>query len=1008
MRLRLLLLLLLFSSRISAQGLGFRQFTPSDGLPQNTVTTAFEDSEGFLWFGTQDGLCRYDGYGFRVFRNESGNTHSLCDNYVLAIFEDDAHHLWIGCRNGISIFDRHTEQFTTVKTETTKRFYPRNELYFHQSPGKPVRCWGSGLMLEAVNDSLLRQVGKAPLEFSLPGNKEGAIGDSSLTVEGKTFPFPAKGRRIAWSICPDGKLCVCLASAVFCFDPATKTFSNPGFPEGAALPHAIVCDKKNRTWLGTAKGLYLSGDHGWAKVQTTGAPAEESISALYCDSRGITWIGTDYSGLFRYDPFSEVFGQLDGSSMQAKQVWAFAGLSSRELWIGTDNGPRVFVLWPRSCYRDKDDAAWSRTPDFTENAAPVALEGLEALEGKTVTAITTSGDSLVWLGTKGFGIYAYHRRQQKIVAHFGQEEMERKIPGGTVFCFAATNEKLYAGTPHGIAVIDLVKWQTDSLHPQTVSGKVNNDYVLSLYPEGDELWIGTTLGLLHYNVKTHAHESFTHDPTKPASFPNDFVACIQSNPANKNELYIGTLGSGIVVLDRSKQNWRMIDGKNGLTNLSVYGILFAEDKCWASTNDGIAVIDPGTFDTQMLTDRDGIAMDEFSQNAWYKAMNGDLFFGTANGFVCFDPEKITLAQQSPRLAITTLGINYQPLAPDANNISGSRTLPSKIELWPGEKVLSLEYAAFSSGNRPLYYRYRLAGFDDNWVVPANNQRTISYTNLPAGDYTLEIAASFSRDYAGASVLKIPVIVHPPFFMTWWFRIVASLLIIGCIILIVRYFSQRRLREKLRELETQRRIQEERERISRDLHDNVGAQLTYIITTLDNVALKMRKPGNAEVAQEKIETLGGQARHTMQQLRESIWAMNSTSISTEELGRKTQELMLQLAENHEQVQWQVKTETGDRLLSPSVAIQLFRIVQEAVANAFRHALARRIAVHITGENDFLQVTITDDGTGFDPSAEKPGHFGMKNMPQRAAQIGGTFGIQSEKGKGTTICIRIPVG
>ena len=217
-----------------------------------------------------------------------------------------------------------------------------------------------------------------------------------------------------------------------------------------------------------------------------------------------------------------------------------------------------------------------------------------------------------------------------------------------------------------------------------------------------------------------------------------------------------------------------------------------------------------------------------------------------------------------------------------------------------------------------------------------------------------------------------------------------------------------LREKLRELETQRRIQEERERISRDLHDNVGAQLTYIITTLDNVALKMRKPGNAEVAQGKIETLGGQARHTMQQLRESIWAMNSTSISTGELGRKTQELMLQLAENHEQVQWQVKTETGDRLLSPSVAIQLFRIVQEAIANAFRHAQARRIAVHITGENDFLQVTITDDGTGFDPSAEKPGHFGMKNMPQRAAQIGGMFSIQSEKGKGTTITIRIPIG
>lgn len=1013
MRIPLALVFLLFALRISAQGLGFHAFTLADGLPQNTITTSYEDSEGFLWFGTQDGLCRYDGYSFRVFRNEPGNRHSLADNYVLRIFEDDRHRLWIGCRNGLSTFDRHTETFTAIHVRGSERFFPRNSFYFQQPEKKTLRIWGNGTALEMVNDSTASVVAKnADYTIFFPGHTGNfSLGDSALTANGHRYPFPSGEKMKAWTIGRNGLLEICTARLLLFFDPAAMQLSSLALPDSVHGPFTLAVDHLQRTWLGTSAGLYLlapSGDNGqWKKISTPGSPAKESIASLFCDSHHTVWIGTDYAGLYRYDPFSEIFCHAGETTLDAKQVWAFYETQPGELWIGTGSGLRLFS-------NDKNQlrttiTQWSADPDFSSNAARLHEPELDVFEGKTISALTGCGDSSVWIGTKGSGIYRYDRRKKKLVAHYSSSEKnEARIPAGTIYCFAATGEKLYAGTSQGIAVIDLRTGITDSIRPSLILPRLNSNYIMSLLPDGDALWIGTSLGLLYYNLRTHEVASYFHEADKPASFPNFFVSCITPDPQHPDQLYLGTLGSGIVVFDRIKRSWRLIDHKNGLTNSSVYGVIFSGSSCWASTNAGIAQLDPVTGKVIMFTSRDGLGSNEFSQNAWYRSKSGELFFGTANGFTCFRPGRITLPAEPPRLLLNAISINYQPVAANAPNIRGSRSLPEELLLWPTDRVLTIEYAGFAAeGNRPLTYRYRLAGFDDQWVTPVNGQRTISYTSLPPGGYTLELSASEGPDDTHAVLLKIPVTVYPPFYATWWFRVLAALLILLLLAFTVRYFSQRRLRRKLRELQTQRRIQEERERISRDLHDNVGAQLTYIITTLDNIALKMRKPGQEAVAQEKLETLGTQARHTMQQLRESIWAINSTSITLGELAQKTKDFMQQLAENQEQVQWSVKLEGETLTLKPSTAIQLFRILQEAVSNAFRHASAQHITVLFRQENGSLQVRISDDGCGFDPGAEKAGHYGMKNMPLRAQQVGGKLDIVSAAAKGTTITITLPL-
>lgn len=1007
MRLPLLFLLLLLSARFPAQGYGFRHYSVNDGLAQSMVTSACEDSEGFLWFGTQEGLCRYDGYTFRTFRHEAGNRSSLADNYVLAVFEDSHRRLWIACREGISRYDRTSGQFVTVSIRGLDPFGPRTYFIFREIPGGTIEGCSNGLLFTETNDSTLTFIpgdGNLPFRFTgMPASPALPLSDSSTAKTGTIYFLAGKFRAHAFTDGPNGTSWLSTGTTLYSFDAGGKTIASVPLPSGSGAPAALLVDAAGRLWVGCRNGLYLFTNSAWKKITTPGAPVGETISSLYEDKKGWIWIGTNFAGLYSYDPRSEVFAHpgpfIVGEPLSSKIVWSFCQPNQYELWVGTAKGINVLstlVFHTR----------WSGVlSDYAVNNGSPA--GLDELNDKVVTAMLITGDT-IWIGTSGFGLYAYDQRSGKIIAHYHiQGENGKAIGNDHVYCLARDNNNVYAGTQNGIAAIDRKNFSSQMLMPQKLTGKKNSNYIMSLYTGGNVLWAGTSSGLFRYDLVSKNCSSYVHDENDTSSLPNNFVTCITPHPSKANIFYLGTMGAGIAEFDPGKKTFRAYATKEGVTGSTVYGILFDDkERLWASTNDGIALLNLATGVAEMFTTKDGIGFPEFSQNAWFKAPAGDLFFGSTQEFVCFFPDSVKLPERLPRLALASISINYQPVAPHAPNIHGSISKPEKIELWPGDRVLTVEFiGAGVPGGRNYHYAYRLSGFDEEWVVPANGLRMASYTNLPPGEYQLEIRASVRADGSFASVYQLPVIVYPPFYSTWWFRSLAALVIAGAGIYIVRYFSQRRLREKLREMQTQKRIQEERERISRDLHDNVGAQLTYIISTLDNVSWKMTKPGNEAESKQKLERLGDQARNTMQQLRESIWAINSTSVTADELSLRTQEFMQQLAENHEHVKWEVRRRGTAMTLTPSLAIQLFRIVQEAVSNAFRHSGGDDILVIFTTEQQEMVISITDNGKGFDTSETHAGHYGLKNMPARAQQIGAAFEIRSVPGEGTVIRIAL---
>ncbi|MGL4597968.1 MAG: ATP-binding protein, partial [Bacteroidia bacterium] len=290
-----------------------------------------------------------------------------------------------------------------------------------------------------------------------------------------------------------------------------------------------------------------------------------------------------------------------------------------------------------------------------------------------------------------------------------------------------------------------------------------------------------------------------------------------------------------------------------------------------------------------------------------------------------------------------------------------------------------------------------------WHENASGNRVATYTNLPYGDYTFRVRCRISNGVWSNAVLEIPVHIQTPFWATSWFLIAVVLLSVLVLAIAIRYFAQRRLRQRLRALEVANKIQEEKERISRDLHDNVGAQLTYIISSLDHVAFRLEKEGDLNPARKKVNDLSEYSRLTMQQLRESIWAINSESIKLSEMLARLQEHLQLLSENNEDMEVSSERTGQDQLLPPARSIEVFRILQEGISNAFKHAQATQLMLLIADEGEQIRFQLTDNGKGFDTQLNKIGHYGLKNMRQRAERSGIVFALDSQLGKGTVLTL-----
>ena len=488
----------------------------------------------------------------------------------------------------------------------------------------------------------------------------------------------------------------------------------------------------------------------------------------------------------------------------------------------------------------------------------------------------------------------------------------------------------------------------------------------------------------------------------PGNLCAPIVWSVAESVADPGALWAATVGGGLARIDRATERVECVTAADGLATNSVYGVVAdADGRLWASTTSGLTRVDPVSRDVVQFSTADGLAGDAFNLMAQLRLADGRLAFGGPHGLTLVDPGAVT-ARQAPDVVIT--GVERQ-----------GRRLPGV----PAE-ALRLPYDASSFGvrfaamdfraPRRNRYRYRLVGLDDGWQQTDGTSARATYAGVPPGRYRFEVrGAAGDTPFSEAVVLAVEIV--PAFWQRAWFRLVLGLgltALVGASVIRARRRRQRwAAREQSEALEVRRRLAEARERervrLARDLHDGPVQTLYRVGHDLDRLGATSDQGDAVEPVRARVGDVAGELRQLLTELRPTLVEHLGLGPALRVVGRRAEDRFPDLAVT-------VRDEGGAEI-DPTGRLALFRIAQEALQNVGRHAGPAAVTISLGAADDGVRMTVQDDGQGFAlpdrmVSLARTEHFGLLGAQERAEAVGGTFGVRSEPGRGTTLSVWVP--
>jgi ligand-binding sensor domain-containing protein/signal transduction histidine kinase len=788
--------------------LRFDQISIEQGLSQSSVRVIFQDSRGFLWFGTEDGLNRYDGYTFKTYKPDPDAPNSLSDRWITSIVEDKEGTLWIGTRlGGLNHYDPRTEQFTHF-------------LHDDENPSSLSDNHINVLYLDK-NDNLWIGTPDALDRFNEAGNTFRHYVYSPSQQEG------ISGKNIT-ALYEDsrGRFWVGTASGgLNRFEPSSSTFTpyqyDPDNSHSISNDHvtAIIEDKRSVLWVGTWEGLNKfqpdSGSfqrfmHSETDEQTI---ASDTVNDLYVDSTGNLWIATG-RGLDRLSAARKRFIHYRNDPTFSKSLSNDVVLSIYEdrggvLWFGTygggvnkydrqrddfayyRNNPKTrnslsenFIF---SIYEDSEGYVWIGTfsqglDRFTKSTNQVVHyqndpKKPSSLSSNEVLSIYEDKDGILWVGT-GNGLDQFDRKTSSFKHYRQNPDNPASLSANRVYeVYVDSHNNVWVGTVGGLDRFDretnsFVHYRPAVGNPNSLSGTM----VYSILEDSEgNLWVGTfDSGLNKLNRKNEEFTRYRFNPKDKQTLSNDAILSIYQD--KKGRVWIGTAGGGLNLYHPETDTFTYYLEKDGLPNGVVYGILEdAKGDLWLSTNFGISRFDPETETFRNFDSGDGLQSNEFNSGAYSKGRNGELYFGGINGLTMFYPSSINDSPYLPQVTLTSLTQDDNPIT----TASSVETTKDVTLQWP-QNSLEFEFAALSY-NQPdkNQYAYMLEPFDANWHL-IGTKRDGRYTNLPGGNYTLLLKASNSDGVWNEAPVRINVTVIPPFWQTLWFRILLGVIAVAIV------------------------------------------------------------------------------------------------------------------------------------------------------------------------------------------------------------------------------------
>ena len=497
-----------------------------------------------------------------------------------------------------------------------------------------------------------------------------------------------------------------------------------------------------------------------------------------------------------------------------------------------------------------------------------------------------------------------------------------------------------------------------------------------------DIWVGTNSDLYQINPNTDKITNYTNKPDDEYSLGSNDVRSIIST--SEGQIWVGTNGGGLNKYKEENDNFERFSTQNGLPDNTIYTI--AEDdskKLWLGTNKGLCLFDPETHQSQQYTPIDGIQSYEFNTNAVCKTRDGWLAFGGINGFNLFSPEAISDYSTSKNLVFNSIKINNKEFP-----ISSS-----SLDLSYNENFISFEFNLLDYyKNDKVQYAYKLDGLEKDWNYIRTAQKA-SYPGLNPGNYTFQVKAASHNGLWSESMLTIPLSIALPWWQTWWFILLSSISIAA--IIYTFYKNKQNQKEKIIQL---------RNRISKDLHDEIGSTLSSI-SLFGTVAKKMAN-SDKEVTHQMLDRINDSTTQVMESMNDIVWAINSENDKVDNLIKRMRAFASELSDASK---IRVVLDVDEKIIETSINMvqrrNVYLIFKEAVNNAFKYSKASLIKIKLNQINKKFQLSIIDDGIGFEKEklsdSNTLGGNGLKNMAHRAEEMDGTLSVISNKNQGTEI-------
>jgi ligand-binding sensor domain-containing protein/two-component sensor histidine kinase len=999
----------------------FTHLTIENGLSQSSIFSITQDDFGFMWFATEDGLNKYDGNRFTVYRPIENDSNSIPDLGIRKVFKDINGNVWVITLRG-----------KLCKYNSFKNNFKRFKILDYD--GKPVKIISivesrEGILWIASTKGDFFRFNKKQERFeklklisSIENNfktihLQSLIIDSDNTFWVGTWEglinFSPNSQSIKWfnhresdpnslggdmvfSLAEDEAGNIWIASAnggVSIYLKSIKTFSvfKTKTPDQNSISSnrimSISVDSRKQIWIGTFdKGLDLYNTEKTQFINFSHNPSVRgsfsigAVMSIYEDKSGGVWFGTGGGGLNRYDKLNQNFHHIKYTpgnkfNISPNPVLAICEDHLGNLWIGSDGGGID--------YKEKKSdrfIKYLQNPEFGSNA---------------ITAIYEDSNGNIWVGAdpgsdSPSGVLLKFDRNKK--SFVPVKDVKIKIGGISVIKEDKYGELWIATPSDGIHRYNpFTKKEIVYNYNPDDPKSVSSNSIFSIYEDSfGDLWFGSiSSGLNLFSREDNSFIRFINDAQNKNSIRSNSIWCVCED-INK-DIWVGFWGGGMCKYNRIKKTFINYTMSDGLPGNVVYNILPDDlGNLWISSNKGLSKFNIVSGSFRNFNRSDGLLLNDFSAGAAFKTHDGRLFFGGNSGVVFFDPLKIVENNFIPNVAITDFKVFDKPF-----NTDKSILYTKEIKLGYDQNFFTIEFAAFDyTAPEKNQFEYMLDGVDKYWVK-SDGRNFARYTDITNGNYKFRLRGSNSSGMFSSKEVILSIIISPPFWKTWWFRIIMLAL------LLLLFYSIHKYRlNKLLEVERTRN------RIARDLHDEVSASITGIVYFAEAIANELKNKSTDTVSK-LINMISESASQIQEAMSDIIWSINPDNDDWDAVLPKLRRYASDICES-KNIKYII--DIPEKFVGKSLKMEqrhdFWLIFKEIVTNAVKHSDCTELKIKLFNDSEFLYLNVTDNGKGFDSKIPSPNN-GVKNIISRTRTLNGVADLITSKGNGVSWSIKIPL-